>query len=179
MPTSDDSRDTSDDDAAVTRSGAAASSPTDALAPFRPRRGRFVAQCAMWGSLVVFGAIALIIPAQVGGLWGVADRVMFFALGVVIAMLAWRYTVISATPSREHLVVRNLIVSRTVQWSQIVGIQFGGGEPWVTLDLDDSDTLAVMAIQKADGPAAQQQASRLAALIQAFGETRRPGGTAP
>lgn len=136
-----------------------------------------MAQCAMWGSLVVFGAIALIIPAQADSRWGVVDRLMFFGLGVVIAVLAWRYTAISATPTRERLVVRNLIVSRTVEWSEIVGIQFGGGEPWVTLDLEDGDTLAVMAIQKADGPAARQQASRLAALIQAWGETPEPADT--
>ena len=68
--------------------------------------------------------------------------------------------------------VRNLVVTRTLQWPQIVGIQFGGGEPWVSLDLDDGDTLAVMAIQKADGDVSGREASRLAALIQAFGETR-------
>lgn len=178
MATPDESR-REGDPGAHPDAGASPPAPGDALAPFRPRRGRFVAQCALWGSLVVFGVIALLIPAQVGGSWGVADRLMFFGLGVAVAALAWRYTAIRATPSRQHLVVRNLVVSRTVEWSQVVGIQFGGGEPWVTLDLDDGDTLAVMAIQKADGPAAQQQASRLAALIQAFGEAREAGGVSP
>jgi hypothetical protein len=50
-------------------------------------------------------------------------------------------------------------------------VQFGGGEPWVSLDLDDGDTLAVMAIQKADGEVSGREASRLAALVQAFGES--------
>ena len=64
--------------------------------------------------------------------------------------------------------------------AEVVGVQFGGGEPWVSLDLDDGDTLAVMAIQKADGDVSGREASRLAALVQAFGESRprrpRPGG---
>lgn len=148
----------------------------DALAPFRPRRGRAVALGVMWVSLVIFGAIAVLMPAQVDNRWGVGDRLMFFGIGVVIAFLAWRYAAIRAVPSRAGLVVRNLVVTRTLEWSEVVGIQFGGGEPWVSLDLEDGDSLAVMAIQKADGPVANQEASRLAALVQAFGEAAEPTG---
>ena len=45
----------------------------------------------------------------------------------------------------------------------------------MTLDLEDGDTVAVMAIQKADGAVAGREASRLAALVQAFGEAQRAG----
>ena len=34
-------------------------------------------------------------------------------------------------------------------WAQVLRVQFGDGAPWVTLDLDDTDQLAVMAIQRA------------------------------
>ena len=68
--------------------------------------------------------------------------------------------------------MRNLVLTRTLSWPEVVGVQFGGGEPWVTLDLDDGDTLAVMAIQKSDGEVSGREASRLAALVQAFGESR-------
>lgn len=146
-----------------------------AWAPFRPHRGRAVALGAVWSSLALFGIIAVVMPAQVDGRWGLGDRIMFFGLGVVIAFLAWRYASIRAVPSPAGLVVRNLVLTRTLEWPEVVGIQFGGGEPWVTLDLEDGDTVAVMAIQKADGPLAGREASRLAALVQAFGEAREPG----
>jgi len=146
-----------------------------ALAPFRPRRGRAVALGVVWGSLAIFGLIAMMMPTQSDGRWGLADRLMFFALGVLVALAAWRYAAITAVPSRDGLVVRNLVVTRTLEWPEIVRIQFGGGEPWVSLDLEDGDTVAVMAIQKADGPVSAREASRLAALIQAFGEAREPG----
>jgi hypothetical protein len=155
---------------------AAAHPQGDALAPFRPRRGRVVALAAVWGSLVLFGAIALLMPSETLGHWGVGDRVMFFGLGVVLALVAWRYASIVAVPSRDGLVVRNLVVTRSLEWAEVVGVQFGGGEPWVSLDLEDGDTVAVMAIQKADGDIASREASRLAALVQAFGEAREPGG---
>lgn len=128
----------------------------------------------VWASLAVFGAIALLMPAQSDGRWGVGDRLMFFGLGVALAFVAWRYASIVAVPSREGLVVRNLVLTRSLEWPDIVGIQFGGGEPWVTLDLEEGDTVAVMAIQKADGPVAGREASRLAALVQAFGEASEP-----
>ena len=56
-------------------------------------------------------------------------------------------------PDAEGLVVRNLFTTRAGV-AEIVGVQFAGGAPWVTLDLDDTDTVAVMAIQKADGASA-------------------------
>jgi hypothetical protein len=128
----------------------------------------------VWSSLVVFGVIAVVMPSQVDGRWGLGDRLMFFGLGVAVALIAWRYASIVAVPSRAGLVVRNLVLTRTLDWPEIVGIQFGGGEPWVTLDLEDGDSVAVMAIQKADGPVAGREASRLAAHIQAFGEAPEP-----
>jgi len=136
----------------------------------------------MWSTLLLFGLIAVFIPEQVDGRWGLADRLMLFGLGVAIAVLAWRYASIAAVPSRERLVVRNLVVTRTLEWPEVIGVQFGGGAPWVTLDLDDGDTVAVMAIQKADGELANREASRLAALVQAFSEahgTRDDPGAEP
>jgi len=128
----------------------------------------------MWVSLLVFGAIAVAMPSRADGGWGIGDRLMFFGLGVAVAFVAWRYASIVAVPSRAGIVVRNLVLTRTLTWAEVVGIQFGGGEPWVTLDLEDGDTVAVMAIQKADGPVSGREASRLAALVQAFGEAREP-----
>ena len=42
------------------------------------------------------------------------------------------------------------------------------------LDLDDGDTLAVMAIQKADGAFGRAEAGRLSALVQVNGERPDP-----
>lgn len=146
-----------------------------AFAPFRPRRGRAVALTFQWGSLALFAVLAVVLPATVGGApWSVGDRAMFFLIGVAIAVMAHRYAAIVAVPSREGLVVRNLVLTRTLTWPEIVEVRFGGGDPWVSLDLSDADTLAVMAIQKADGPVAMQEARRLAALVQALGERAEP-----
>ena len=127
-------------------------------------------------SVVIFCGLALLLPAQ-GGLtnWSAPDRVLVAAIGVAIAALCWRYATIRAVPTREGLLVRNLFTTRQLTWPQVLRVQYGGGAPWVTLDLDDTDTLAVMAIQRADGNTSAAEASRLQALVQALGETPQPG----
>jgi hypothetical protein len=147
-----------------------------AFAPFRPRRGRAVSTGFAVASVVLFGVIALVLPGpEQGGPWRPGDRIFFLGVGVMIAALLWRYATIRAVPTRDGLTVRNLFMTRTVPWRSIVDLRFAGGDPWVSVELEDTDTLAVMAIQKADGAFARAEASRLAALIQALG----PSATSP
>jgi MFS family permease len=147
-------------------------SDESAFAPFRPRRGRAVSLGFAIATLVVFGVIALLLPGPAEeGNWRVGDRLFFAGLGVAIAYVLWRYASIRAIPTREELTVRNLFTTRAVSWRSIVDLRFSGGDPWVTVELEDTDTLAVMAIQRADGAHGRSEASRLAALVQALGPT--------
>src|SRR6478735_12605269 len=97
----------------------ASNPPGDAFATFRPRRGRAVAFGVVGASLAVFGGLAVLMPAETLGHWSIVDRLMFFALGVAIAVVAWRYASISAVPTREGLVVRNLVLTRTLTWPEV------------------------------------------------------------
>jgi len=145
----------------------------DPFAVFRPRRARVVAVVVGVLSVVVFGGMAVLLPTDAGlTTWHLGDRLLLVGLGLTMAALFYRYATIRAVPTPERLVVRNLMTTRELAWPQVLGLQFGGGAPWVTLDLDDTDTLAVMAIQRSDGPFADAEASRLAALVQALGEAR-------
>ena len=143
----------------------------EALRPFRSRRGRLVATVMGVVSLVLFAIVAVLLPTNAGlTTWHPADRALVMGLGVLIALVCWRYATIRAVPTLDGLVVRNLVVTRTVSWSQVIDVEFGGGAPWVTLELDDTDTLAVMAIQRADGASAMAEAQRLAGLVRDLGE---------
>jgi hypothetical protein len=61
--------------------------------------------------------------------------------------------------------VRNLFLARTVPWDEILGVRFPEGDAWAHLDLAEGDTLAVMAVQRADAQGAQTEAQRLAELV--------------
>jgi len=125
-------------------------------------------------SLLIFAGGALSLPqtAPLSAGWGVLDRLLLASCGVIVSALLWRYASIRAVPSTQGLVIRNLVTTRTLEWAQIVRVLFGGGAPWVSVDLDDTDTVAVMAIQKADGAFGRAEAARLSALVQVHSRPR-------
>ena len=149
----------------------------DPYAVFRPRRGRRVAVTMAGLSLLIFAGGALSLPqtAPLSAGWGVLDRLLLASCGVIVSALLWRYASIRAVPSTQGLVIRNLVTTRTLEWAQIVRVLFGGGAPWVSVDLDDTDTVAVMAIQKADGAFGKAEAARLSALVQVHSRPRPSG----
>ena len=138
---------------------------------FRPRRARAVAATVAVVSILLFGAIGAFVPDA-----GPGDRIGIAAFGLAVAWLMWRYASLSAAPGPHGLVVRNLMTTRTLAWAEIVGVHLQVGAPWVSLDLDDGDTIAVMAIQKADGEHGRAEASRLARLVDAHAGPEPPAG---
>ena len=133
-------------------------------APFRPRRGRVLP--------LVMAAVAVVVCTVVaigmgrGGGWGVGDQLVLVALGLAIAAFLGRYASIRAVPDAVGLTVRNLMLTRRVTWDEVLEVRFPDGAPWVTLELDDTDELAVMAIQRADGQLARDEALRLARIVE-------------
>lgn len=119
------------------------------------------------GIVVAFGIGALSVPRGGKFGWTGLDSMMMIVFGLLIASFVLRYAFIRATPTEHGLEVRNLIRTEKLEWAQIFGCQFGGGQPWLMLDLDTTEQLAVMAIQRSDGERAMREAQRLAALIQA------------
>ncbi|MDP9220932.1 MAG: PH domain-containing protein [Actinomycetota bacterium] len=147
----------------------AAGGPMDAA--FRPRRARAVAVSVAVVSVVLFGGLGALVPTA-----GPPDRVGIAAFGLAIAWFMWRYASLAAVPSAAGLRVRNLLTTRDLDWAEIVSVHLQVGAPWVTLDLDDGDSLAVMAIQKADGERGRAEASRLAGLVAAHAAPEPPTG---
>ena len=150
---------------------------SDPYAVFRPRQGRRVAAAMSVLSVVIFTGGALSMPSvgpRLGG-WSVSDRLLLTCLGLLLAASLWRFASIRAVPSTRGLEIRNLITTRTLEWAQIVRVQFGAGAPWVSVDLDDTDTVAVMAIQRADGAFGVAEAARLSALVQVHSKSHPTG----
>jgi hypothetical protein len=117
-------------------------------------------------TVLIFSTVAALLPGPSrGGEWTVGDRVMLVLFGLAMAAMLWRWASIRAVASADGLLVRNLMLTRRVRWDEIAHVRFPDGDPWVTLDLTDTDTLAVMAIQRADGEFGQQEAVRLATLV--------------
>lgn len=111
-------------------------------------------------ALVIFGMVAGFFPG-----WSPGDRMALFGLGVLMAGLMWRYASIRVDVSDTGLVVRNLILTTSLRWDEIVDFEFHEGDAWPHLVLADHDTLAVMAIQRSDGAVGRENSVRLAELL--------------
>ncbi len=136
--------------------------PAGPDAPFRPRRGRILPLVMASVAVVVCTVVAIGMGA--GG-WRVGDQLALVGLGLGLAAFLGRYASIKAVPDDAGIRVRNLLLTRTVGWDEILEVRFPEGAPWVTLELDDSDELAVMAIQRADGQLGRDEALRLARIV--------------
>ena len=144
--------------------------PADAQAPFRPRRGRILPLVLASVAVVVCTIVAIGMGAA--GEWQVGDQLALVGLGLALAAFLGRYASIKAVPDGAGLTVRNLMLTRTVTWDEVIEVRFPDGAPWVTLELDDGDELAVMAIQRADGQLGRDEAMRLARIVDRHWDAR-------
>lgn len=120
--------------------------------------------CAL-ACVAAFTFLALSTPGTGEVAWSVPDRVMTIIFGCVLAALLLRFAALRAVPTQAGLRIVNLVRSTDLEWADIVNVGFSGGAPWVILELSDTEEVAVMAIQRSDGAFADQEASRLAALV--------------
>lgn len=147
---------------------------TDPYRPFAPRRGAVVA--GITAAVILALTVILVVTLPAGGRfgWSVLDRTLLFAFGGAGAAFVFRYTRLRAVPSPAGLRVVNLIRRHDLEWAEVMGVGFADGAPWPVLELTDTEEVAVMAIQRADGARASSEAARLAALIRHH-SGREPG----
>jgi hypothetical protein len=141
---------------------------------FRPRLARYVSLVLGAASVVTLGALAVTLPGTGPGAAQAPDRLGIVLFAVAVGWFLYRQATVRAVADGAGVAVRNLVVSRRVEWAEIVSVRFGEGRPWVQLDLSSGDTLAVMGIQRADGAQAVASARLLATLLE-FHSTPRGG----
>lgn len=94
---------------------------------------------------------------------GQRTTVVLLVLGWLV--LLWALGRSRVTARTEGLVVVNGFRRHDLEWAQVVAAHLPPGAPWVTLDLADGNTLAVMGIQATDGRRARIAVRELRALV--------------
>jgi hypothetical protein len=126
------------------------------------------------GAVAVGGSLLVGLLADDGLLLDGSTRITFVGFAALVAWLLWRLGGLYAQPDVDGLLVRNVVRSRRVTWPEIVEVRLTMNDPWVVLDLSDGGTLAVMAVQRADGERGMAEARRLQALVRELGEATEP-----
>lgn len=134
--------------------------------PFRPRRARVVGLAFAIGILVVMVGMSIGLSLAPESGWTGQDTVSALVFGAIVSAGLVRLVTVNARVTERALVVRNVVFTREVEWGEVVAVRFGGADPWLTLDLDDGENLAVMGVQRADGEYAKAEALRLARLVE-------------
>jgi hypothetical protein len=149
--------------------------PPELPVTFRPVVTRIVLQVTGAAVFLVLTLVAVLLPAGGAVSWSPGDRIAVSASG----LLAWAVMTLLSRPKavadREGVTVVNITARRRLAWAEILRVTLRPGDPWVTLDLADGTTLAVMAIQP--GVARRRalaDARTLRALAETYG-TARPG----
>jgi hypothetical protein len=133
----------------------------------RPRRLLMVCRLAGAALLVVFAVVAYLLPrGSAGGEhFGIADQVAFFLIGVLLSAVVLQFTRVRVVADLRGVRVRNYVGEKFVPWQVVAGVRLDDGSPWASLDLQDDDTIALLAVQANDGARAVDAVVALRALL--------------
>jgi hypothetical protein len=134
---------------------------------FRPRRARVVGFAFAIGLVVVMVGMSIALSFAPDSGWTGQDTVSAVVFTLLLAGVLVRLVSVRARVTPTGLSVRNVVFTREVDWGAVVAVRFGGADPWLLLDTDDGESLAVMAVQRADGDRGRAEALRLARLVEA------------
>jgi hypothetical protein len=136
----------------------------------RPVRLRRISAVAAAAVLVVFAVVAVVLPVgSTGAVFGRADQVAMGGIGVLVAaglLLLGRPTL---EADARGVRVRNIVGEHDVPWAVVRAVSFRDGSPWASLELADDETVALMAVQAADGERTVQVVRALRRLHERYG----------
>jgi Bacterial PH domain len=120
----------------------------------RPRKIRRVCWVLAPVVALVFAVLATLLTGSVGGdtpgVFQPSDQIAMIILGLLVAGAILIFTRPKVVADTHHIVVQNVLGRHDLPWEVVRRIIFERGNPWVSLELEDDDVVAVMAVQAAD-----------------------------
>lgn len=135
----------------------------------RPRRLTRTAWAVAVSLLVVFAGIGALLrgapPGQVQ--FQLADQLAITLLGLAGAAAVLWFTRFRVVADRSGVRVRNALGEKTLPWGVVAGIRYVPGDSWAHLELQDDETLPLLAVQANDGARAEEAVAALRRLHEA------------
>jgi len=118
--------------------------------------------------VVVFSAVATTLrgPTDSGkSVFQAGDQVAMIGLGILGALGILLFTRPRVSADADRIRIRNVIGSYELPWDVVRSVEFRRGSPWASLELENDDVVAVMAVQAADKEYAVAAVRGLRALL--------------
>lgn len=132
---------------------------------YRPLGARVAAAGAAIALIAMLAFLWVMLSDEVQAQFSLFQRLtLVVVFGAMVFVLYGVFRTAARAEDRGLTVVNGFVVRR-LEWTQIVRLSLSRNRPWALLDLDDGSTVAVMAIQSADGVRATRSARELAAVI--------------
>ena len=138
----------------------------------RPRKVRRVAFVVAPVVIVFFAVLGTLLTgstgAEDGGVFQPSDQIAMVVLGVFIAagvLLIARPRVVA---DEDHVKIQNILGGSDLPWGVVRAVRFDRGNPWLTLELENDDVVAVMAIQATDKEHAVAGARALRGMLAGY-----------
>jgi hypothetical protein len=138
----------------------------------RPRKIRRVAFAAAPVVVVFFAVLGTLLTgstgADNGGVFQPSDQVAMVVLGFFVAAGVLLIARPRVTVDHDHVKIQNILGGYELPWSVVRAVRFDRGSPWLTLELENDDVVAVMAIQATDKEHAVAGARTLRGALAAY-----------
>jgi hypothetical protein len=141
----------------------------DGSVVFRPRRLRVVC----WATAVTVVALFTLIAIGLGSgppgdaQFKLPDQIALVLLSLLLAGGVLVFTRARVVGDAQGLRVRNAFRETALPWAVVVDVRLDEHGSWAYVDLQDDDTLAVLALQANDGEQAQAAVRALQGLLAA------------
>ncbi|HCT81722.1 MAG TPA: hypothetical protein DGG94_15790 [Micromonosporaceae bacterium] len=114
---------------------------------YRPRRVRVVCAIAAVAIFVLFSVIGV---ALTNASFQPGDKYAMIGLGALFAAGVMLIARPRVQADAEGIKVRNIIGGYQLPWQVVRKVSFDRGQPWLYLELEDDDTVSVLAVQAVD-----------------------------
>jgi hypothetical protein len=136
----------------------------------RPRKVRVACWVAAGAVVVVFSLIATALRGSTGegtAVFRSGDQAAMIVLGVLAALGILVFTRPRVEADGRGIRIRNLVGGYDLPWEVVRAVRFDRGSPWASLELQDDDTVSVMALQAVDKEYAVDGVRALRSLLAA------------
>lgn len=133
----------------------------------RPRKLTLVCRALATLTVVVFAGVAVALGYDQQTPFRLADQLAMFGLGLLIAAVLLMFTRVRVTADTTGLLICNGLGEKAIPWQVVREVQLDDGSPWASLELEDDDTIALLAVQANDGVRAAEAVVTLRGLLDA------------